>query len=98
MKKVIVVAAIFCASTAAAQQPAPRGAPVAAINAGLIKCLSAPDGTRERLDCFDAVIAPLAKIKASSRDVADCRYYIEQDQRLACFNDFAHSIPRYSTR
>jgi hypothetical protein len=94
MKKAIVIAALLCASAATAQQPA--GA--ASINDGLIACLSVPDGTRRRLDCFDAVIAPLSKTKPSSRDVADCRYYTEQDQRLACFNDFAESIPRYSKR
>lgn len=98
MKKSIVFAALFFASTATAQQPAPRGVPLALINDGLIKCLSIEDGTRARLDCYDAVIAPLSKTKPTSRDVADCRYYTEQDQRLACFNDFAGSIPRYSRR
>ena len=98
MHKTIVLTALFFASTAAAQQPAPRGAPVASINDGLIKCLSIPDGTKARLDCYDAVITPLSKTKPTSRDVADCRYYTEQDQRLACFNDFAQSIPRYSNR
>ena len=96
MHKTIILAALFCASAAAAQQRAPSGAPLASINDGLISCLSIPDGTKTRLDCFDAVIAPLAKTKPTSRDVADCRYYTEQDQRLACFNDFAQSIPRYS--
>jgi hypothetical protein len=98
MRKTIVLAALFFASTAAAQQPAPRGVPIASINDGLIKCLSIPDGTKARLDCYDAVIAPLSKTKPTSRDVAACRYYTEQDQRLACFDDFAHSIPRYSRR
>lgn len=96
MHKTIVLAALFCATTAAAQLPASRGAPVASINDGLIKCLSLPDGTRARLDCFDAVIAPLSKTKPTPRDVANCRYYTEQDQRLACFDDFAHSITRPS--
>lgn len=88
-QKALAIAALLCATAASAQtRPA--------LNDGLIACLRLPDGTKARLDCFDAVIAPLAKTKASSRDVADCRYYTEQDQRLACFNDFAQSIPRYS--
>ena len=93
MMKTLAIAALFCASAAAAQTARP-----ASLNEGLIACLRLPDGTRERLDCFDAVIAPLAKTKPTSRDVADCRYYTEQDQRLACFNEFAQSIPRYSRR
>ena len=91
MRQAIAFAALVCASFAIA--PSLRAA---SINDGLVACLSLRDGTRERLDCFDAVIAPLAKTKPTSRDVADCRYYTEQDQRLACFNDFAQSIPRYS--
>ena len=93
MKNAFAIAALLGASFAIAQ---PLYA--ASINDGLVACLSLRDGTRERLDCFDAVIAPLAKTKPSSRDVADCRYYTEQDQRLACFNDFAQSIPRNSRR
>jgi hypothetical protein len=93
MKKCLVIAALICAPAALAPQ-APAEA--ASINDGLIKCLSIPDGTKGRLACFDAVIAPLSNTKPTSREVADCRYYTEQDQRLACFNDFAESIPRYS--
>ena len=90
MKKALVIFALFYASSAAAQNARPS------LNDGLVACLRLPDGSRTRLDCFDAVIAPLSKTKPSSRDAADCRYYTEQDQRLACFNDFAMSIPRYS--
>jgi hypothetical protein len=99
MNKTIVIAVLLCASAAFAQTPAPRMATVgpASINDGLIACLRIADGTKGRLSCYDAVIAPLAKTKPTSRDVASCRYYTEQDQRLACFNDFAESIPRYSS-
>jgi hypothetical protein len=92
MTKALLIAALLSASAAHAQTARPS------LNDGLVACLRLPDGTRARLDCFDAVIAPLAKSRPSSRDVADCRYYTEQDQRLACFDDFAHSIPRYSNR
>ncbi len=108
MKTAIVITALLCASAAVAQSPRanaqqavrPRLAATgpASINDRLIACLSIRDGTRGRLDCFDAVIAPLANTKPTSRDVADCRYYTEQDQRLACFNDFAESIPRPLSR
>lgn len=91
MNKALAIAALLCSTAAVAQTARPTS-----LNDGLIACLRQPDGTKARLDCFDAVIAPLAKTKPSSRDVADCRYYTEQDQRLACFNDFAQSIPRYS--
>jgi hypothetical protein len=101
MKKTIVMIALLCASAAFAQTPAqPRmaaGPGLASINNGLIACLRIPDGTKGRLGCFDAVIAPLSKTSPTSRDVASCRYYTEQDQRLSCFNDFAESIPRYSS-
>ena len=89
IQKALAIAALLCASAAAAETARP-----ASLNDGLIACLRLPDGTRERLDCYDAVIAPLAKTRPTSRDVADCRCVAEQDQRLACFNDFAHSIPR----
>ena len=98
MKQAIVIATLLCSSAATAQAQAPRAVGPASINDGLVACLSVPNGTRQRLDCFDAVIAPLAKTRPTSRDVADCRYYTEQDQRLACFNDFAGSIPRNPRR
>lgn len=91
MRKTIAIAALFCAAAFA------QAATAASVNDGLIACLRIPDGTKGRLDCFDAVIAPLSKTKPTSRDVASCRFYTEQDGRLACFNEFAESIPRYSS-
>lgn len=98
MNKTIVIAVLISASAAFAQTPAPRMAAAgpASINDGLIACLRIADGTKGRLSCFDAVIAPLSKTKPTARDVASCRYYTEQDQRLSCFNDFAESIPNYA--
>jgi hypothetical protein len=92
MKKTILIAALLCAPATVAQTARP-----AAINDGLIACLRVPDGTKARLDCFDAVIAPLSNTRPTSRDVASCRFYTDQDGRLRCFNDFAESIPRYSS-
>jgi hypothetical protein len=92
MRKTIAIVALLCGSPALAQtRPA-------TLNDSLVACLRIPDGTKARLDCFDATIASTPKNKpASSRDVASCRFYTEQDGRLACFNDFAESIPRYSS-
>ncbi|MGJ4925923.1 hypothetical protein ACQR1I_11440 [Bradyrhizobium sp. HKCCYLS2038] len=58
-------------------------------------CLDIDDGTKERLDCYDAVIPPAAKPKAmKAKGVADCKYTKEQDERLACFNGFVENMPK----
>lgn len=58
-------------------------------------CLDIDDGTKGRLDCYDAIIAPRPKPKpAAAKGVMDCRFLKEQDERLACFNGFAESIPK----
>ena len=77
-------------------QVKPRGAakpqPVAE---RLVGCLEVDDGTKERLDCFDAVFPPQVKAKpAKAKASADCRYLKEQDDRLACFNGFAEKLPK----
>ena len=58
-------------------------------------CLEIEDGTKGRLDCYDAVIP--AQPKASppaAKAVRDCRYVKEEDERLACFNGFVELIPK----
>jgi hypothetical protein len=61
----------------------------------LQECLDIDDGTKGRLECYDAVIPPAPKPKAmTAKGVADCRFAKEEDERLACFNGFAESIPR----
>ena len=58
-------------------------------------CLEIEDATKGRLDCYDAVIPPKPNPKAAkAKGVADCRFSKEEDERLACFNSFAESIPR----
>ena len=108
MKKVIVIAAILCATGAVAQTPPPMvgdkplvqikprataarkpASKPASIAEGLQACLDVEDGTKGRLDCYDAVIPPKPKTKgklAPAKGVADCRFVVEQDERLACFN------------
>lgn len=62
-------------------------------------CLEVDDGTRYRLDCFDAVLAPKpVPNPAAPKKVMDCRFVKEQDERLTCFNGFTAQIPKFSTR
>jgi hypothetical protein len=58
-------------------------------------CLDIDDGTKERLNCYDAVFAPAPKQKApAAKSVAECRFTKEEDERLACFNGFVESMPK----
>ena len=79
---------------AAKPAAAPKGKPQS-IAARLQACLDLDDGTKDRLNCYDAVIAPQPKPKpAKAKGYADCRLFKEEDERLACFNGFAESIPK----
>jgi hypothetical protein len=42
-------------------------------------CLAIEDGTKARLDCYDAIVPPV---------IEDCRLFKQEDQRLTCFNRF----------
>ena len=77
---------------AAKPAAAPKGKPQS-IAARLQACLDLDDGTKDRLNCYDAVIAPQPK-PAKAKGYADCRFFKEEDERLACFNGFAESIPK----
>ena len=82
--------------TAAAGKPAaaPKGKPQSTA-VRLQACLEIDDGTKDRLNCYDGVIPPAPKPKpAKAKGVADCRFIKEEDERLACFNGFAESIPK----
>ena len=63
-------------------------------------CLDIDDQTKERLMCYDAVITPAPKPKASgpkapkAKTVTDCRLTKEEDERLTCFNGFVESMPK----
>ncbi|MCA1383908.1 hypothetical protein [Bradyrhizobium sp. BRP23] len=73
---------------------APKGKPQS-IAVRLQTCLEIDDGTKDRLNCYDAVIPPAPKPKpAKAKGYADCRFFKEEDERLACFNGFAESIPK----
>ena len=58
-------------------------------------CLEIDDATKERLSCYDAIFAPQPKPKApTAKDVNDCRFLKEEDERLTCYNEFAEKIPK----
>jgi hypothetical protein len=59
-------------------------------------CLEIEDGSKGRLDCYDAIFAPKPNPKApAAKAVADCRFTKEEDERLGCFNGFAEKIPKF---
>jgi hypothetical protein len=64
-------------------------------------CLEIDDETKERLNCYDAVIAPAPNPKApnnpkaaKAKTVGECRFTKEEDERLTCFNGFVESMPK----
>jgi len=58
-------------------------------------CMEHDDGTKERLNCYDAVFAPQPKPKPpAAKGVMDCRFQKEEDERLACFNGFVEKLPK----
>jgi hypothetical protein len=60
-------------------------------------CLAVDDMTKERLDCFDAIVAPspdAAKAKKKAASASDCRFLKEEDERLTCFNKFTDVKPK----
>jgi hypothetical protein len=60
-------------------------------------CLKIDDGTKYRLDCYDAVVAPKPKPNpAAAKGVLDCRFLKEEDARLDCFNGFTEQIPKFT--
>ena len=58
-------------------------------------CLDIDDGSKDRLNCYDGIFPPKPNPKAAAaKGVADCRFKKEEDERLACYNDFAERIPK----
>jgi hypothetical protein len=61
----------------------------------LQECLDIEDGTKERLNCYDAVIPPAPKPKTgAAKGVMDCKFTKEEDERLTCYNGFVESMPK----
>ncbi|HLX15992.1 MAG TPA: hypothetical protein VKS24_12395 [Bradyrhizobium sp.] len=110
MKRMLALIFFLHATGALAQSaPPPAGGrppaqakshgPPKSIAEKLLACLEIDDETKDRLDCFDAIISPKPKPKATpANGVMDCRYVKEEDERLKCFNGFAEKIPKFSSR
>jgi hypothetical protein len=111
MKRILALIALLHATAAFAQSDAPpaEGKPPAharkshgppkSMAEKLLACLEIDDETKDRLDCYDAVLPPKPKPKsAPANGVMDCRYVKEEDERLKCFNGFAEKIPKFSSR
>jgi hypothetical protein len=82
-------------------QVKPHGAAAApakpkSIAGKLLACLEIEDGTKGRLDCYDAIFPPKPNPKApAAKGVADCHFAKEEDERLNCYNGFADKIPKF---
>ena len=110
MKKTLVLIAVLSATGAFAQSGPPPAADKPAAHAKshgapksmaekLQACLEIDDETKDRLDCYDAILPPKPKPKSSpANGVMDCRFVKEEDERLKCFNGFAEKIPKFSSR
>jgi hypothetical protein len=58
-------------------------------------CLDIDDQTKERLNCYDAVVPPKPNPKApAAKGVLDCKFTKEEDERLNCYNGFVESMPK----
>jgi hypothetical protein len=76
-------------------KPKPEAKPKS-IAGKLQACLEIDDGTKGRLECYDAVFPPKPNPKApAAKGVPDCRFIKEEDERLTCFNGFAERIPKF---
>jgi hypothetical protein len=64
--------------------------------ARLQACLDIDDGTKDRLNCYDAVIPPKPnpKAKAPAKAVTACSAFKDEEERLACFNGFVEKLPK----
>ena len=75
--------------------------------AKLQACLDIDDATKERLNCYDAVIPPKPKAKGNPKGdpkadakapppkaVTECSAIKEEDERLTCFNGFVEKLPK----
>src|ERR1700687_1139903 len=104
MKRILALIVLLHAAGAFAQSaPPPPGGklpaqakskthgPPKSMAEKLLACLEIDDETKDRLDCYDAIIAPKPKPpkSAPANGVIDCRYVKEEDERLKCFNGFA---------
>src|SRR5215510_609530 len=93
------------AATDPAATPAPKGSAKSAKAAPgapksmaqkLQACLDIDDGTKDRLNCYDAVIKPKPnpKAKGPAKSVTECSAFKDEEERLGCFNGFVEKLPK----
>jgi hypothetical protein len=64
--------------------------------ARLQACLDIDDGTKDRLNCYDAVIPPKPnpKAKGPAKAVTECNVFKDEEERLTCYNGFVEKLPK----
>jgi hypothetical protein len=89
-------------SKGAAEKPAAPEKPKS-MAGKLQACLDIDDATKERLNCYDAVIPPKPKAKQNAKEsakaappkaVTECSAIKEEDERLTCYNGFVEKLPK----
>lgn len=101
MKLFLAVLAIALPSIAFAQVSPPTvgGRPLVQVQSRAVAaqyllqhlrvCLEIEDQTKERLDCYDAILPPQPKPSPPpTKAVVECKFFKEEDERLNCFNRF----------
>jgi hypothetical protein len=77
-----------------AKQAKAKTAPKGSIAVRLQACQDIDDGTKGRLDCYDAVLPPAKPKAGTAKTVMECKFTKEEDERLACYNGFVDSMPK----
>jgi hypothetical protein len=79
---------------APAEEGAPQGVSIAE---KAQKCLKILEDPQRRLDCYDAAVRPQPNPKAPpANGIRDCRYIVDINDRLGCFDGFAQQIPKFT--
>jgi hypothetical protein len=77
-----------------ADETAPQGVSIAE---KAQKCLKIPEDPQRRLDCYDAAVKPQPNPKAPpAAGIRDCRFIVDINDRLGCFDGFAQQIPKFT--
>jgi hypothetical protein len=79
---------------AASTEEAPKGVSIAE---KAQNCLKIEDETMERLNCYDAAVKPQPNPNPPPiKGIRDCRFIVDINERLGCFNGFAVQIPKFT--
>ena len=79
---------------APAEEGAPQGVSIAE---KAQKCLKILEDPQRRLDCYDAAVKPQPNPKPPPvSGIRDCRFIVDINDRLGCFDGFAQQIPKFT--